>query len=54
MVHGTRPDVLSPRKLCRARRGLGLLFGILLASVLSGCSLYDEGRSLVERPLEVL
>ena len=36
----------------KARRAL--LIVILLASVVSGCSFYDAGRTLIEQPLETL
>ena len=44
-----------PRQTTRAsptRRAL--LVVMLLASMVSGCSLYDTGRTLIEQPLETL
>ncbi len=54
MGPATCPDILSPRRSCVTRLPMRLLHSLLLASVLSGCSVYTEGRNLLERPREVL
>jgi len=43
------------RKTMHARHILGALFVVMiLATLVSGCSLYADGRALIEQPLDAL